>query len=97
MVKMELSMVFRGRPCLIDGETPAMFHMFAETDEPMLRFLYNMRPGHMEEQMRHFRELGACDAKAEIVLAKKVGAIVVYPDGKVGMIYPVERIRILEE
>lgn len=97
MAKMEIPVVLRGRACLIDGETPAMFHRFAETDEPMLQFRYNMRPGHIEEEMRRFRELGACDAKAEIVLAKKVGAIVEYPDGKIGVIYPVERIRILEE
>ena len=97
MAKMEIPVVFRGRACLVDGETPAMFLMFAETDEPMLQFRVNMRHRDIEEETRRFRELGACDAKAEIVLVKKVGAIVEYPDGKIDVIYPVERIRILEE
>lgn len=79
------------RPCEISGE-PALFHMWAVTDDFLLKIDAFIPADELFAINRRVRETGAVPNICNVTKISKVSAVVEWPDGSVTL-EPAESVR----
>lgn len=77
----------QARPCEVDG-VPALFHRWADEDEPLLKldvFCHSNAREHIYDQ---YKQHGIIGPEFSVEVIRKTYALVEYQDGTVHMVAP---------